>query len=237
MYPSDVLIPIDAKYFGFIDINTEYNPYWDFAWTISYDLSGSQHAFCSFITTTPTLSGGIPGHYVGYLGTSPYITDPNGDYVVSEQGDSLISDPKPLSAYDNSGILSITFDTTGYSALSSEYFPGIALSSVKPNSIVIRNASNKVIYNETCPFDFTSDNTIRFVVSGSLRKLRIDRKVSSGFSNVLTLELSGYSPYLAKKIYTGMTFCSPISSDSLSSSTMGVFGFHSYGETADPTFE
>jgi hypothetical protein len=72
-YPGDVLIPVNAKYFGFVDNKMPYNSHWDITWSFQFCLSGDEHGFCTFLTTTPTISSGIPGHYLGYLGDIPYI--------------------------------------------------------------------------------------------------------------------------------------------------------------------
>jgi len=209
-YPSDVLLPVNAKFFGFIDPNTGYNAHWDMSWTVTYSISGSEHAFCTFLTTNPSISAAIPGQYVGYL---------------------------PSDTVQTAGILSVTFDTTGYSALSSSYYPGIHVSELKNNALIVRNSSNQIIYHEECQFDFNASNRLRFVLSSAARKLRIDRFTTNGITNVASVDLSGYFPFLSSSFYPGMTFCSPVSSSDTSVSTMFLSSFHVFGETSAPTFE
>ena len=95
--PSDVLLPEDAKYHGFVDTKLGFNSHWDITWSFSFALSGSQHGFCTFLTTNPLLSGGIPGQYLGYLGTPSFILDESGQYILSETGDRLLLDAPPSS--------------------------------------------------------------------------------------------------------------------------------------------
>ena len=219
-YPTEVLLPSDAKYIGFVDDKIPFNSNWDIVWSFSYALTGSQHGFCTFLTTNSSLTGGIPGQYLGYLGESPN--------------------------YTTNGVLSIAFDSTGYFALSSNSNSGVSVVDVIPNSLIIRDNSDQVIYNQSLSSLDTeflisetpkTYKTLRFRLSNGGRMLYIDYKgFQKKYKNLLSLPISfDISTY--NTLYPGFTFCSPISSASLQPSTLFLKNFHTQGCMLDPTYE
>ena len=111
-YPSNIVLPTDAKYFGFVDPKYAYNTHWDITWSFSYALTGVQHGFCTYLASKTILYDTIPGHHLGY----------------SSHTNTLNYDESPI-VYDNElliygdtrlhpvGPLAIAFDSTGYFAL------------------------------------------------------------------------------------------------------------------------
>jgi hypothetical protein len=111
MFPSEILLPNDAKYVAFTDSHP-FNMNREIIWSFTYSLTGTENAFSTFLTTVSSITG-YPGHYVG-------------------------------SSTENDNILSIGFDTTGLFALSSLNNSGVPLSSIIPNSLIIKNRDNVI---------------------------------------------------------------------------------------------
>jgi hypothetical protein len=219
-YPADVLLPLDAKYYGFVDNTKSLNNNWDIVWSFSYALTGMEHAFCTFLTTTASLISAIPGHYLGYLKDSTGNT---------------------------SGSLAIAFDSTGYFALSNSTNPGLAPSAKTPNSLIIRDPNNTVVTNEelsnlNTSFFLASSaksfQTLRFRLTNAGRMLRIDFKTdNSSYSPIISKSLTGFDVDINKYMYVGLTFCSPISSDNITPSTFYLKNFTVEGLSAEETQE
>jgi hypothetical protein len=246
-YPSDVLLPINSKYYGFVDTKTPYNPHWDITWSFSYALTGTnQHAFCTFLTTTSSLTSAIPGQYLGYLGNSKYLLDEYGNIILNETGDRILfNDSSNLSSYDTTGILAIAFDSTGLFALSSTDNSGVGINQLKKNSLIIRDSNNTVIYNEALSsldstFFLSSSTkeykTLRFRFSNGGKRLYLDKRENSQYTNLLNLPIS-YDMDNYDNLYPGFTFCSPISTNIQGSSTIFLKNFHTQGCLDLPTYE
>ena len=200
-FPSDVFLPLSAKYHGFVDSKTGYNSHWDITWSFTYALTGTEHAFCTFLTTNPELEGGIPGQYLGYLGINQYLLDENGSVITDEFGDNiLIEGYGSLSSYNTSGILAIAFDSTGYFALSSAENSGVSVGDRTINSLIVRDPNNRVICNVALSsldtgFHLASSvktyQTMRFRLGNAGRKLQIDyRATDLKYINLTTLNVS-----------------------------------------------
>lgn len=245
-FPSDVNLPPNAKYYGFIDTKISHNTHWDMTWSFSFALTGSNHAFCTFLTPHST-AGVIPGQYLGYLASGEVI------YLTDELGNTLTDELSNLLVMDNGepGMLSIAFDTTGLFALSSSLsaynFGGIPLSQVKPNSLIVRDYNNTVIYNEQLSsldtsFFLTSAvknyQTLRFRISNAGRKLHIDKQLSDyTYNNLLTLAISSFDADTYDNVYAGFTFCSPVSGTTQPISTLYLKNFHVQSNSSPPTYE
>lgn len=244
-FPSDVLLPVNAKYHGFVDTKTGLNSHWDITWSFTFALTGTEHGFCTFLTATPDLSGGVPGHYLGYVGTTQYLTAENGEILLDEYGNRLIANGS-ASAYDTSGVLAIAFDSTGYFALSNIESPGVGLNSVKKNSLIVRDQNNVVICNQPLSsFDTTfflasavkSPQTLRFRVGSGGTKLHIDYKTDNlKYKSLTSLNIT-LNPLSHTILYPGLTFCSPISSSSILPSTLFLKNFHVQGNPNPATYE
>jgi hypothetical protein len=214
-FPSDISLSSNAKYFGIIDPKKAYNLNWDVVWSFTYALTGTQHGFSSFLTTSPTITSGLPGQYLG--------------------SDNL------------NMIISIGFDSTGYFALSSPLRSGISLSSTIPNSIIVRDSNNSIIFNKALSsldtsFILSSSiktyQTLRFRYSNAGKKLSIDfKKLNNKYSTLTSLNIANLNITDNLSVYPGFSFCSPISGLTITPSTMFIQNFHTQGNTLSSTYE
>jgi hypothetical protein len=247
-YPSDVLLPVNPKFYGFVDKKIPYNPHWDISWSFAFALTGTQHAFCTYLTTNPSVSGGIPGQYLGYLGSSEFILDETGDFIQSEDGQNIIYDDSTssITQYNQNGILSIAFDSTGFFALSSRDNTGLSLDKIKKNSLIVRDSGNNIIFNETLSSLDTSFflssaiksyQTLRFRFSNAGKMLYIDKKTEMvDYKTLASIPIS-YNVNFIPSLYPAFTFCSPVSSNSITPSTLFLKNFHTQGCNYNPTYE
>jgi len=219
--PTDIFLPADAKYNGFVQTDKPLNLNWEVTWSFTFALTGVEHGFCSFLTPNPALTFANPGQYMGYLGNT--------------------------GGFSQVGLFSVAFDTTGLFALSSTSNDGVKLSACKPNSLVIRDYTNKVIFNAqlsslSTEFILTSSEkvyqTLRFRLTSGGKKLYVDFKSDNSLYIPLTsVSLSGYTLSANSIVYAGFAFCSPISSTSTDVSTMFMTNFNVEGLSATPTTE
>lgn len=246
MYPSDVLLPGNAKYYGLIDNKMAYNSHRDIVWSFSFALTGTEHGFVTFLTNIPTLTGGIPGHRLGYLGNTDYIKDENGNILLGEDGYRLTYDPYPLSTYETMGVLGIAFDTTGYFALSSSTYDGVGISQCVSNSIVVRDSNDNLVYNSPLSsldttFFLTSSvkhyQTLRFRLTNAGRKLYVEKWNVDKFNTLTSIPISSFNASSNDNLYVGFTYCSPISSSSTTPSTLYLKNLHTQGSYEEPTYE
>jgi hypothetical protein len=225
-FPSDVLLPVNAKYYSFKN-DYKYNSNYDITWSFTYSVSNvdsKQQAVVTFLTALSShVTDVIPGHYNNTKITEPSVT------IQVLSGTEI----KTLNPFN---ILTIAIDTTGYSALSSTTRPGKHISQVIPNSITIRDINNSVRYNESLPVDFTinnSTNTLRFRYSNSDSKLTIDyrNQLTTDYTNLTSIQLPFriYNPLNEDLLFTGVGFCSPLSSSDTSTASMILHNFHSEG--------
>ena len=247
MYPSDVVLPVNAKYYGFINGNLPCNTHWDITWSFSFALTGSEHGFVTFLTTGITLSSGIPGTRLGYLGNLDYLKDEDGNILLSDTGTRLTYDPYVLSGNETVGVLGIAFDTTGYFALSSETYDGVGIDQVKPNSLIIRDSNDSLALNiELSALDTTffltsaikNYQTLRFRISKAGKSLYIDKQsLDLTYTTLIRVSLSSFDAISNTTVYSGVTFCSPISSSAITPSTLYLKNFHTQGSNEDATTE
>ncbi len=247
-FPSDVLLPSNPKYYGFVDKKAGYNPNWDIVWSFSFALTGTQHAFCTYLTTNPSISAGIPGQYLGYLGSSEFILAENLQVILTENNEELSYDDitSTSSNEGTNGVFSIAFDSTGYFALSSENNSGVGLGQVNKNSLIIRDSTANVIYNKPLSsldtsFFLSSSaksyQTLRFRFSNAGKIIYIDYKSDlTAYKNLLTLPIS-FNINNTPILYPAFTFCSPISSSFITPSTLFLKNFHTRGSASEPTYE
>lgn len=248
-YPSDVLIPSNAKYYGFIDTRKYFCADWDITWSFTFALTGTEHAFCTFLTTNKTLSSAIPGQYLGYLKDvepSRLLTE-DSEEILTEDSEYILIDYYK-EQYLAQGILGIAFDSTGLFAAANEGgSEGINAPDAKQNSLIIRDNTNKLIFNEhlsslDSEFFLSNNNksfqTLKFTLTNSGKKIHIDYKTdSTSYKNLTTIQLSGFSVDRDEYLYPGLTFCSPISSSSANISTMFIKNFNFHGTSTPPNTE
>jgi hypothetical protein len=241
-FPSDVTLPANAKYIAFVDEKKSYNSNYDIIWSFQYAISGSitrECAFATFLTINSTISA-IPGHYLGYSGNVPlsaFLLDENGNYILSEDNNRIILEGNR----ETDGLvgLCIAFDTTGLFALSSLYRPGVGISNIKRNSLIIRDINNNItLYEELSNIDpaFTilssskAYKTLRFKYTNT-DKLTIDYKIdgSNTFVELTSVNINS-NPDSISYLRPGFSYCSPVSS--LSSSKIAnlyLKNFHVQG--------
>jgi hypothetical protein len=247
-YPNDILLPVNAKIFGFVDTKYPFNSHWDITWSFTFALTGVEHGFTTFLTTNPNILSGYGGQYLGY--SNPHysypalLTDPGSEQLTDETPNELMFDDA-LSSINN-GSFVIAFDTTGYFALSYGNHPGISPSNVKNNSLIVRNNYNELVFYETLSnisteFFLSSSTvnfqTLRFRMANSGKKLSIDYKKENelDYKSLTSINID-FDIDDATKVYPGFTFCSPISSLT-TPSTMFLKNFHTQGEIKDPNYD
>jgi hypothetical protein len=144
-----------------------------------------------------SISSAQEGQYLGYLrsgsmilSSTPYLlTDPLEEFILDETSDFILYDELSSSYYfdesDRSGVFVIAFDSTGYFALPINGYPGVDISEVKKNALIIRDQTDEVIFNESLSslsteFFLASSTkvyqTLRFRFSNAGKKLSIDFK-------------------------------------------------------------
>jgi hypothetical protein len=241
-YPDDILLPSNAKKFGFVDTRYPYNSNWDINWSFSFALTGSEHGFTTFLTTITEVLNTDGGQYLGVLPLNY-----NFPYILSEDGEILLDNKYFPILYDDPDILPITllsiaFDTTGKFALSAGGNPGLPISEIKPNSLTIRDDKSDIIFHAelsslSTEFFLASSTpvfqTLRFRFANSGNKLSIDYKQNTDF--ILLTSLSIKIP-VNDIVYPGFTFCSPISS-LINPSKLFLKNFHTQGNTSPPTYD
>ncbi len=219
--PTDLFLPVDAKYNGFVQTDKPLNLNWEVTWSFTFALTGTEHGFCTFLTTNSSLLSGNPGQYLGYLGN--------------------------IGGFDQSGLFAVGFDTTGLFALSSTSNTGVKLSACKPYSLIIRDYTNSVIFNETLSslsteFVLVSSSkvyqTLRFRLTSGGKKLYVDfKKDNTDYKLLASVSLSGYTLSANSVVYPGLAFCTPISGINATASTMFLKNFNVEGSSTTPSNE
>lgn len=246
-FPPDILLPPNAKYFGFVDPKYAYNAHWDINWSFTYSLVGTEHLICTFLTTSPQLSASFPGQYGGYMGANyaSFLLTESGDYVVTEDNERILLEGSSLSSGEFPGILAIAFDSTGLFALSSNNNPGVGLSQIHKNALVIRDNRNEVIFN--APLSALSNEfylassikapkTLRFRYANG-NKISIDYKIGTNDFILLTAVESRFELEYYDNVYAGWSYTSPVSSASIQPSTLYLKNFHTQGNLNPPSTE
>lgn len=215
-FPSDVLLPANAKYFGIIEPDFAFNPHWDLVWSFSYALTGVEHGICTFLCDDPDVEA-PPGNYMGYGGLS-----------------------------SSHFILGVAFDSTGLFALSTNYSDGVPQSEVKPNSLIIRDQTNNVIFNEPLSsldstFQLSTSSieykTIRIRYTNVGKRIYIDHKTDdTKYKTLTSIDHMKLDTDIYDQLYMGLSFTSPVSSSSIDPSKIWVKNFHVQGNTEEPTY-
>tara|TARA_R110002167_G_scaffold98020_4_gene258338 strand:+ start:22505 stop:23236 length:732 start_codon:yes stop_codon:yes gene_type:complete len=214
--PADILLPVGYKSFGMIDSKFGYNANWDISWSFSYALTGAEHGFCTFLSTSATLSGANPGQYLGYF----------------ESGGVLAI------AFDSTGYFALSNTQTLEGVNTSEVKPN-SLIVRDSNNVVMLNESLTALDTSFILASSTKTyKTLRFKYINSGRKLYVDYKNDSDlYTNLTTLTLTSNNIVDDTILYPGVTFCSPVSSSATDTSTLFVTNFHVHGNINPPTYE
>lgn len=235
----DILIPSNAKYINFLDDKNQFNPHFDITWSFTIALTGTEHGFSTFLSNSKTFLPNL-GHYLGLPLEDENLITENYINILTESNDNI-------AIYDSlsSVILSICFDTTGYTALSTPFISGLRYGDIKKNSITIRDDNREIVYHDALSsldteFMMTSSKkywqTLRFKFCNVGTKLEIDLKTTDAYKTILSLPVH-IKMDLNSPIYPGFSFMSPISSNSIFPSTLFLKNFHTQGSTKSPTYE
>jgi hypothetical protein len=244
MFPSDVLLPLNYKAFAFIDNKQSMNSHWDITWSFTFALTGSQHAICTFLTSSPYILSAIPGNHYNIFGaiSQDYLLAENLTILTTESGNPLATDYTYAPRF-----FSIAFDSTGFFSLSNTSTTKSGTTLI-PNSLVIRDFDNVVLYNKalsslSTEFFLASSipnyQTIRIRYANAGHKLSIDFRKNSTleYRNLVSLSLSTVNIENDTILYPGFSFCSPISSRVITPSTLHLQNFHVQGNVNPPSYE
>lgn len=237
-----IVLPTDAKYFGFLDNKIPFNYEWDFTWSFTFALTGNstdQCGFCTFLTTDTSKLSANPGHYLGYLGFEGYLLTDEGIPIVTDEGKFIAV------SENNPNLLGIAFDTTGYFGLSNTTWSGVGQSSIKKNSIIVRNSEQLLYYEAlsalSSDFFILSSGpvyqTLRFRVANAGTKLSVDRMKDGVYETLVSLPITMDIYNQNQVIYPAFSFCAPLSSSTSNDVTLFLKNFHVQGNTLPATFE
>ena len=220
MSTPDILLPINAKYISFVDPKLKLNPHYDIVWSFQIALTGTEHAFSTFLINAANYEPEL-GHYIGLpIGVNAITTEVS-DPITTEL-EKYVTTQNTLST----AVMSISFDTTGFNALSTPYRIGLTQNKIKKNSVTIRDDDQNIIYHDALSalplsgaettFVMTSSQrywqTLRFRLSNLGSKLDIDLKTDKDYTTILSLPVN-ISIVSANEIYVGFAFTSPVSSN------------------------
>jgi hypothetical protein len=196
------------------------------------NINNAQHGVSTFITPLSVIPADvIPGHY---LCTKP--TESTSTLQVLSSNDTL--------TYNPYNIVTIAFDTTGYFALSSPLRNGVESSSLSANTLIVRGVNNDVIYYEQLPSSFSIENQINVIrcrFCNAKETLYIDyRDVSAAQFNLIAEVPLGFKIYNIDNtdlLYTGISFCSPLSTSSTDVASLILYNLHTEGTSNNTTTE
>lgn len=234
---SEILLPASARYYYIVNKNYSYNSNYDIIWSFQYSISGfnagtSQLGYTTFLTTLPSTTTNISA----------------GQYLCTKQSEAANSisvlSGTTVTNVTPFNLITIAFDTTGLFALSSTTRPG--LTSVQPNTLIVRGFNSQLLC--VLPLSSTSftiapssPQTIRCIYSNGAQTLEIAYRDSSTttYTTLTTVSI----PYRfintgnIDSVSCGISYCSPISSSSLSSCKMLVNNMHIEGVRGNTTVE
>lgn len=238
-FPADIVLPANAKYYSYVADDYLFNSNYEITWSFQYLLSNftpqSQYGLSTFLTVSAGSYVSLPGQYLGgndtldTLSATSLLSEAS-VVLITESGETLIVNQGVVAGI----IMHIAFDSTGLFAVSGTQRPGISPQNAKKNALVIRDYNSNVIVNEhlsaiSSNFSLTSNEftVLRFRYSNIGQKLFIDyRPVSvTDFTNLTSINLSyrivGFQN--TDGIYTGFSYCSPISTTAANLSASLLF--------------
>jgi hypothetical protein len=245
-FSPDILLPNTAKYIYLRDRNISYNSDFDITWSFALKLSTTNSLAQGLVCTglTPSLAPEPdinPGHF-GCM-TPNNLSLINSVSVISA---GSITQRSPFN------VISIAFDTTGYFAVSTlNRNEGIQFASALPNSIVIRDITNRVIFNTNSIVSAgidalgnwikNQDLILRINYSNSRQEVNISyRPLSSiSFTSAATVKLDYtiVKPNNAINLFPFISFCSPISTTQTANYALLLSSFHYDGITSSTAVE
>lgn len=228
-------LPANAIYLSLKNTSYSYNANYDITWSFRYMISSTsaQHGLCTYLTT---------------LSAQPSVAPEAGHYLCVKPSDTqtltTILTGTTSFAYQSFNILSIAFDTTGLFALSATNRPGVLIGAVKPNALIVRDYKGDVIYNESLSataFNFENvEQIVRCRFSNAEKNLYIDFKTpSSDYTQLalIPLDFRVINTQNLDRIYTGFSFCSPVSTTDTNTARLLLYNFHNEGTSNYTTVE
>jgi hypothetical protein len=213
--------------------NVAYNANYDIIWSFDYSLSGnntSQGSFTTFLFDgLSSFGGGAPGAGGAYYSAGQYLSGSNTLIIPSVSG----------------AILGINFDTTGLFAISGSAANGL-LTPI-PKSLSIRYGQTDFQYLTSVSltslytdFDLLLSaqeyNRLRFRLTDIGQTLKIDYKVSDGYTEILTLPVNlNITDNTTYKV--GIGYTSPVSGASSTQAIFSIRDFHVEGKTEVPEYD
>ena len=235
-FPSDILLPADARYYQFIETDLSYNSNYDIVWSLQFKLpvdnvydNSYEYAFGTFLTSLTGELSSLPGQYVGdtdpllVSGQTQILTEQTPTSAITTEGEiDLVVDSTTLSGQ----LIKVVFDSTGLYGLSGRNGrSGVGENQIKKNSISIRDYFHDLVFYEhlsafSPTFSLTSDEfqTLRVRYANLGTKISIDKKIDTKYQTLTTIEL----PYRLKEfnnldnVFIGYSFCTPISTQNTS---------------------
>lgn len=230
-FPSEILLPSDARYYQFVETDLSYNSNYDIVWSLQFKLpvdnaynSNYEYAFGTFLTSLTGELSALPGQYVG-----------DSDPLLISRQIQLLTEQTPTSAITTEGeidiavdsttlsgqLIKVVFDSTGLYGLSGrDGRSGVGEHQIKKNSISIRDYFHDLVFYEhlsafSPTFSLTSDEfqTLRVRYANLGTKISIDKKVDTKYQTLTTIEL----PFRLKEfnnldnVFVGYSFSTPIS--------------------------
>ena len=254
-FPSDILLPSDARYYQFVETDLSYNSNYDIVWSLQFKLPGDnvynsnyEYAFGTFLTSLTAELSALPGQYVGdtdpllVAGQESLITEQSPTSSITTQGGiNLVIDSTTLSGQ----LIKVVFDSTGMYGLSGrDGRDGVGEHQIKKNSLCIRDFSHDLVFYEhlsafSPTFSLTSDEfqTLRVRYANLGTKISIDKKISNKYQTLTTVEL----PFRLKEfnnldnIYVGYSFSTPISTQNTALSVGNFFVKNAHIEGLETT--
>jgi hypothetical protein len=254
-FPSDILLPSDARYYQFVETDLSYNSNYDIVWSLQFKLPGDnvynsnyEYAFGTFLTSLTGELSALPGQYVGdtdpllVAGQESLITEQSPTSSITTQGGiNLVIDSTTLSGQ----LIKVVFDSTGMYGLSGrDGRDGVGEHQIKKNSLCIRDFSHDLVFYEhlsafSPTFSLTSDEfqTLRVRYANLGTKISIDKKISNKYQTLTTVEL----PFRLKEfnnldnIYVGYSFSTPISTQNTALSVGNFFVKNAHIEGLETT--
>jgi len=252
-FPTDILLPTNARYYTFIETKKNFNSNYDITWSFSYYFPNSsiqtwtnyQLGFTTFITSLSYPVSTLPGQYLGDQDPE-FILSANALYtevpeVLKTEADSTIL---LESGILSGSLLKIAFDSTGMYALTGrEDRPGYNNEQLNRDALVIRDFDHNVLANASLStmsttFSTLSTNTwrtLRFRYINLGQKLHIDVRESEtttySLLTTINLDFSLGSVSNLDNIFVGFSLCTPISTDdyALSAGQFYLRNFHVEG--------
>lgn len=234
---SEILLPASARYYYIVNKNYSYNSNYDIIWSFQYSISGfnegiSQLGYTTFLTTLSSTTTNISA----------------GQYLCTKQSgianSVVVLSGNTVTAVNPFNLVTVAFDSTGLFALSSTTRPG--LTSVQPNTLIVRGFNSQILCilplsSTSFTLAPTSTQTIRCIYSNGAQTLGIAYRGSNTttYTTLTTVSI----PYRfintgnIDSVSCGISYCSPISSSSLSSCKMLINNMHIEGVRGNTQIE